>query len=524
MRLFILALLLLSADAFAARVIVSATGAGPISDDGRALSFDLSAVQGEIKAARLVMGMNYSQARELSFRLIDNSGVVILPLSSGSAVLSPQTTMVGEYTISDDAFATWQQAQPFGAGNLPPQIASRAWQAGQSGQCLNLLARFLEFDIDRASPLTLQIDRQPAATPGSGSISGARLIIDTDAAPDIFRAGFDGIEPGLGIDRCQRQSFDLAVNSFDDPVFLSPISLLSFPAGDMAWSLRQYGTSIIDAPDIRYGTTNTLAYPGRFGGRSRMNLGFWDPVTGVLNFTTGAGTRTLELPGDWLSVAYRVIPGDYDGDGITDLAVAYLADQWIARIRFSRSDLIRDYSIDPRVLVPDVFASPQIGYGYGQDSDFNGTDEITIYAQSFTNGLMRLVQVLVNPSSGGVEVFHGPSFGVLGDRMVLGRWTTNTSGNQFGLVTVRRTVEGWEWRIFANPTVTLWGAPGDFPVAMNTDGDQLNDFVVYRPSDRRLYVLRSRDGVEVTFDAFGPSAGFVVPLGYALGTTAPLEN
>ena len=62
----------------AQRIVLEATNPGPITGTGRDLSFDLSAVTGEIRAARLEMQINYSNAGELDFALVDGSGAVQL--------------------------------------------------------------------------------------------------------------------------------------------------------------------------------------------------------------------------------------------------------------------------------------------------------------------------------------------------------------------------------------------------------------------------------------------------------------
>jgi hypothetical protein len=281
----------------------------------------------------------------------------------------------------------------------------------------------------------------------------------------------------------------------------------------------------MDFGPIGFGTgADTRLYPGRFGGRSRMNLGFWDPATGTLNFTTGAGARSLTLPGDWSSTFHIPIPGDYDGDGTTDLAMVFLGDfggneRYIARILFSRDGALRDLVVDPRALVPSVFNSGQIGFGAAQDAFQRGRDEITIYALDVTNN-MRLVQVLYSRDGTFEAGFNGPSWGIAGDRMVLGNWTNGSSSNQFGLMVVRVQAGQWAWYLFPNGTPTMWGLTGDLPLSINVDLDRINDIAVYRPSDQMLYVIQSSDGQQVSFGPFGSVAS--IPLAYLLGTTAPI--
>ena len=518
-RFLLLLALAVAAPLNAARFNVDASNTGTIDGNGRDLEFDLSAIPDTVVSATLQIDIGYSRARELNWSLVDSSGAVVLPLAMMSGV-SSAVSMNGRYRISDGAATTWALAAP-ASGNLPTAYPARAFQFGQGGTCSNLLARYLEFDIDRSQPLTLQISRLGSAS-GAGSISGARLVIDTDAPDELLASGME--EPNHPPIVCQRPSLDVVLNGGSESPTRSPLTLLDY-SGSPDWSIRQFDP-LLDFGPIPFGIgSSTQAYPGRFGGRSRMNIGFWDESTGTLNFTTGAGARTLFLPGDWTTTLHIPIPGDYDGDGVTDLAMAFLGNfggqpRFYARILFSRDGALRDILIDPRVYDPANHVSANIGFGAGQDADQNGVDEITVYAQ-LTGGLMRLIQFVVDPASLTVSGLGGPAWGLLGDRMVLGNWTANSSGNQFGLMVARKTASAWEWYLFPNGVPTLWGLPGDFPVSINVDLDRKNDIAVYRPSDRRLYVIRSSDGQQVILGPFGSASS--IPLGYLLGTTAPLE-
>ena len=518
-RFLLLLALVLAAPLHAARFTIDASNSGVIDGSGRDLSFDLSGIPGNIVSASLQLDISYSRARELNWSLVDSSGVVVLPLASMSGV-SSAVTMNGRYRITDGAATTWALAAP-ASGNLPSAYPARAFQFGQGGSCTNLLARYLEFDIDRSQPLTLQISRLGSAS-GAGSISGARLIIDNSAPEELFASGME--EPDHAPMACQRPSLDVVLNGGSESPTRSPLTLLDY-SGTPDWSIRQFDPPLDFGP-IAFGIgANTQPYAGRFGGRSRMNLGFWDASTGTLNFTTGAGARSLNLPGDWTTTLHIPIPGDYDGDGVTDLAMAFLGDfggqpRYLARILFSRDDVLRDLVIDPRTYDPANHSSANIGFGAGQDADQNGADEITVYAQR-NGGLMRLLQFVIDPASPTVSAFGGPAWGLLGDRLMLGNWTAGSSGNQFGLMVARKTATAWEWYLFPNGTPTSWGLPGDFPVSINVDLDRKNDIAVYRPSDQRLYVIRSSDGQQVILGPFGSVNS--IPLGYLLGTTAPLE-
>lgn len=502
----------------AARFVLAADNVGALTGTGRSLSFNLPAVTGEIRAASLELDLNYSAARDLRFTLVDGSGFVELPLGSLSS-LSALVSMNGHYRITDTAIRSWLEAAPTVSGNLSNLYPARAFQFGPGGLCFNLLGRYLEFDVDRKQPLSLVIGRLGGGT-GSGSITAARLVIETDSVDQMFATGLE--ESAEAPVRCKRPSFDVVFNGGNASFALSPLVLLRFVNDSLVWTVEQLDPpmsfeplTLGDAPDL-------VPYVGRFGGRSRSNLGFWDPANGLLTFTTGAGARTLSLEGDWLNTAHQVMPGDYDGDGTTDLAMAFLGgnNRWVGRIRFSRSDRTLDLPIDPRDF-SGAFTSGEIGFGQGQDADRNGADEITLYFRQTPAGVaMRYGQIVVNADLA-VDTLFSNAWGQTGDRLVLGKWLEASSGNQFGMMVVRPGVTGLEWYLFPNQTPVNFGLNSDQPLSINIDLDTLNDIAVYRRSDRTLRAIRSSDGQMVTLGPFG--ADFEFALAHLLGTTAPLQ-
>jgi hypothetical protein len=518
LRILPLCLLLIASAAPAARLSVDATNPGAIDGSGRELVFNLSTVNAPIAAARLELDISYTRARELELSLVDASGSVQLTLAD-FAGLDPSIGLSGRYRIDDRAPYPWLYAAA--AASVRSLAPVQAYQFGQAGLCVNLVGRYLEYDIDTALPLTLRIARAAGAS-GTGSITRARLVVDTNFDESIHASGFEEIE--TIVERCQRPSFDVVVNGGNESLSRSPLTLLDYAAGAPDWRIRQYDPPADFGP-FAFGTgATTQPYPGRFGGRSRMNLGFWDASTGTLNFSTGTGARTLALPGDWNATQHVPIPGDYDGDGTTDLAIAFLGEfggqpRWIGRFLLSSEGSARDIPIDPRTVFPAQFDSPSIGFGSGQDGDGDGRDEVTIYARTSVGG-MGLVQVQLQ-RSGRIDYFSGPFWGIAGDRMVLGNWLGGASGNRFGLMVVRKSAGVLEWYLHPNPTPVIWGFASDYPLSIDIDDDERNDIAVWRPSDQTLYAIRSSDGQQVSFAAFGAASD--LPLAWLLGTTAPPE-
>jgi hypothetical protein len=514
-------------QASAAEQVVVATNPGPIDDAGRDLLFDLAGVAGPITAASLEVDLDYSRVRALDLRLVDASEQVVLPLAAFDAAAG-DSAVRGRYRFADDATTTWVQAEAQAAGGIvSSDYATRAFQRGLDGsQCLNLIGRYLAHDLDRSQPLRLRVTRTHGGDPGAGRIDGARLRIETGTVDAIFRSGVE--EPGDAIPRCRRASVDLLPNGAIESAPESPLAVLHYGSAGLAWYVRQLQPPADFGPFV-FGDATSLPYAGRFGGRSRLNIGFWDATSGSLNFTTGTGGRSLALPGDWTSTEHYPIPGDYDGDGITDLAMAFLGQiggqpRYIARIRFSSTDTLRDFLVDPRASSAS-FTSGQMAFGQGQDSNLDGFDEITQYVRaSPAASAMRMVVWNVRPELPVAEGFATSAWGEVGDVMVLGRWVDAPGpGNRLSQMVVRRTPAGLDWYLFGNTTPTRWGLPDDQPLSINVDDDVRHDIAVFRPSTRRIHAIRSSDGVAVEFDSPGPAAGtpgFVYTLGFLQGTLA----
>ncbi len=516
--LFVTVGLVVADIACAATSVFSANNPGVIEGLGRQLTFDLSTLTGEVRSARLELDFDYTVARELTLTL--NSNGQILPLAQFPSV-GGSSSLRGTYRFEDGAVTTWLQLEAAaGGGVIDSRVPARAFQSLGGEQCLNLLARFIEFDIDRMQPLRLDIDRFAAPGPGGGSIAAARLIVDTEAPDRIAYTGFD--EPSAPIVRCLRPSLDLLVNGMVDQSRLSPIALIDFAGENLSWFVRQR-VPLLDVGPILFASSDQEVYAGRFGGRSRMNFGVFDAASGTVTFSTGTGGRTISIEGDWLSVPYRTLPGDYDGDGITDVALAYLdggSNRWIARIRFSNTGQTRDYTIDPRTFDPNSFTSGAIGWGAGQDSDRDGRDEIVGYAEFSAAAGMSYLQLVPDPNSTSITLFRTGSFGQRGDQLVLGKWQL-ASHNAMRVFRVNGFLR---WQQFGSSTAFAWGDPGDLPMSVHVDSDLVNDIAVFRPSTGEVYAIASSNGAQVTIPALTAPAPLITPLGFLQGVTAPLEQ
>jgi hypothetical protein len=173
-----------------------------------------------------------------------------------------------------------------------------------------------------------------------------------------------------------------------------------------------------------FGSSGDRFVPGDYDGDGISDLAVWEPSTGnwiVQYSSTGAIVTT-----QWGTGTDIPVPGDYDADGKTDYAVMRIADQNLYEI--SSSNGMGYWANFPGITAGDI---PTPG-------DFNG------------DGYTDLA--LWRPSTGTWYVNY--------------IWT------------------GIAWSM-------QWGQNGDMPVARDYDGDWLTDLAVWRPSNGTWYFIYS---------------------------------
>ena len=206
---------------------------------------------------------------------------------------------------------------------------------------------------------------------------------------------------------------------------------------------NSYGTATSNSATLTVVTTPRNS-AGDFNGDGLTDLAVFRPSTGTWYVRT-FGTVQWGAPGD------IPVPGDYDGDGVTDVAVYRPSTgQWFVQNQFTRS-----WGQMGDVPVP-------------RDYDNDGVTDVAVY----------------RPSTGQwfVQNRFTVSWGLPNDVPVPGDY----NGDRVADVAVFRPSTG-QWFV-RNQFTLSWGRMGDVPVPEDYNDDGVTDLAVYRPSTGQWFV------------------------------------
>ncbi len=237
------------------------------------------------------------------------------------------------------------------------------------------------------------------------------------------------------------------------------------------------------------GSSGDINVQGDYDGDGVSDVAMFTPATGnwqIRQSETG-GTVNIRfgLNGD------VPVVGDFDGDSVNDLAVFRPSDgNWYV----SRS------SDDAVTTTRWGLAGDRPVSG---DFDGDGSNDLAVFRPSEGNWYIS------RSSDGGMTAMH---WGSNGDIPVAGDF----DGDGTADIAVFRPSDG-NWYIYrswdGDYTVHRFGLAGDIPVACEFDGDGITDIAVFRPSDGNWYIMRSTDNTFAAYH-FGLATDRPVPASY----------
>lgn len=232
---------------------------------------------------------------------------------------------------------------------------------------------------------------------------------------------------------------------------------------------------------LQWGLPGDRPAPGDYDGDGRLDFVVFRPSEHrfYLRYSSGAPSQTVDLG---LNVDDVPAPGDYDGDGKTDLIL--FSRQWRYGGSFDTGFTVRRSST--LAITTFSFAAGPRSVPVCADYDGDGVTDLAVAHPRWGS----CEWVVRNSSSGGHEYFTRPTIDenplpMRGDVDGDGRADYITFAAEVGTwhVTVGRggSRGGTTSRI-------RWGLPGDVPVTADYDGDGRVDFGVFRPRYGVLYV------------------------------------
>jgi len=215
---------------------------------------------------------------------------------------------------------------------------------------------------------------------------------------------------------------------------------------------------------ILWGIRGDNPVPGDYDGDNQTDIAVWRPADGTWYVQNPPIFQPWGLLGD------RPVPGDYDGDGKTDFAV--FRPSFAAWLILGSSGGVKAQQFGRPTDIP-----------VPGDYDGDGLTDLATFTSSV--GLWT-----VQPSSGGDLIQS--LWGQQGDVVVPGDY----DGDGLTDMAVWRPADGTWYILFPTgaASVTQWGLRGDTPVPADYDGDGKTDLAVWRPSEGNWYILFSGGG------------------------------
>ncbi len=249
--------------------------------------------------------------------------------------------------------------------------------------------------------------------------------------------------------------------------------------------------------------------PGDFDGDGRTDLSVWRPSTGDWYFRSSLNGS---LSGPHLgSVGDKATPDDYDGDGATDASVWRPAPAQQAAFYILRSSNGSSQF--------ELFGVTGDQTNVTGDWDGDGRADVAVYRNGAVAGQQSFFYYRGTLNNPGGNITYTP-FGTNGDKPVRGDFDGD---GRLDPAVFRPSDNSWHiWQSSNNQyRVVPFGVSTDTPVPADYDGDGKTDLAVFRSSNTTWYILNSNDN-SVRFQPFGLATDVLVPGDYDIDGRADI--
>ena len=461
-------------------VIASFSSRGPVTVDGsNRVKPDITAPGVSVRSATRTSTTSYGSLSGTSMATPHVAGAVALLMSAQNTLRDQVTNVEGH--LDDTAVrvastlcgSTGFPNNTYGFGRLDIKSAVDLAKTTLSPLNQNFQA------VGGGGSAT--VDAPTASVPWTAT-SNASWITNVSPASGTGDATVNfQVAPNTG-DRVRRGTITIARKVVQVVQFGSGAPIAVFRPEEGNWYVRNLsGGSLVVQ---NWGLSTDKLVPGDYDGDGRTDLAVFRGNEG--NWYIVQSSTGTPLIVNWGNATDKPAPGDYDGDGKTDQAVFREAEgNWYIKMSTGGST-VRGWGSTGDKPVPG-------------DYDGDGRADIAVFRGTEGNWY------IINSSNNTASVRN---WGMGGDRPV----AADYDGDGKTDIAVYRGAEG-NWYIVNSQTNTAtirnWGNSDDRPVPSDYDGDGRADIAVFRSSEGNWYIILSTTGAGTIIN-FG--AGNDVPI------------
>jgi hypothetical protein len=251
------------------------------------------------------------------------------------------------------------------------------------------------------------------------------------------------------------------------------------------WLIRQSRGGYATSTSVTWGVSGDLPVPGDYDGDGKADIALYRPSTGVWYILQSKTNFTTSVFMTWGGGGFLPAPGDYDGDGVTDPTV-YSPSSGTWFVLSSRSGFTTSFSY----TLGSTVSGSNTDVPVPGDYDGDGITDMAIYRP--LNGVWYILASTFNFTLVRYTLGLGGDVPVPGDYDGDGQTDLAVYRPSTGNWIVRFSNYVSPGDTYHTSISRLWGgSSGDTPVPGDYDGDGKTDMAIFRPSSGAWFILTS---------------------------------